>query len=175
MPALLALALSVGILAVVDTWLFVVPLTTMLPGLVWISFIAWGCHFHSGGGVKGMTTAIVGMSFGALVGMVAVILASGALAGLGGLAAPIAVGLGAFVICLASAIPLLATIPASVYGFAAVAGPILLAEMSPTEAIVPTIISVVIGAVFGIASEYLANAMTAKGGATAEAAADPAE
>ena len=175
MPALLALALSVGVLAVIDTWLFVVPLAAMLPGLVWISFIAWGCHFHSGGGVKGMTTAIVGMSFGALVGMVAVILASGALAGLGNLAAPIAVGLGAFVICLASAVPLLATIPASVYGFAAIAGPILLAEMSPTEAIVPTIISVVIGAVFGIASEYLANALTAKGGTTAEATADPAE
>ncbi|MGX7894580.1 DUF1097 domain-containing protein [Tsuneonella sp. HG222] len=168
MPALLALALSVGVLAVLDTWLFVVPLASFLPGLVWISFIAWGCHFHSGGGVKGMTTAIVGMSFGALVGMVAVILASGALAGLGDFAAPLAVGLGAFVICLASAIPPLATIPASVYGFASIAGPILLAEMSPTEAIVPTIVSVIIGAVFGIVSENLANALTAKSAPTAE-------
>lgn len=175
MPALIALALSVGVLAVIDTWLFVVPLAAFLPGLVWISFIAWGCHFHSGGGVKGMTTAIVGMSFGALVGMVAVILATGALAGLGDLAAPVAVGLGAFVICLASAVPLLATIPASVYGFAAIAGPILLAEMSPTEALVPTVVSVVIGAVFGIVSEYLANALTRKEGASAEATADPAE
>ncbi len=51
MPALIALALSVGVLAVIDTWLFVVPLADFLPGLVWISFIAWGCHFHSGGGV----------------------------------------------------------------------------------------------------------------------------
>ena len=175
MPALIALALSVGVLAVIDTWLFVVPLASFLPGLVWISFIAWGCHFHSGGGVKGMTTAIVGMSFGAVVGMVAVILAGGALAGLGDLAAPVAVGLGAFVICLASALPLLATIPASVYGFAAIAGPILLAGMSPTEAIVPTIVSVIIGALFGIASEYLANALTAKGAPSAEATADPAE
>ena len=174
MPALIALALSVGVLAVIDTWLFVVPLAAMLPGLVWISFIAWGCHFHSGGGVTGMTTAIVGMSFGALVGMVAVILASGALAGLGNLAAPIAVGLGAFVICLASAIPLLATIPASVYGFAAIAGPILLAEMSPTEAIVPTIVSIAIGAAFGYVSEMLANALTKKEGAPAAATADPA-
>ena len=174
MPALIALALSVGVLAVIDTWLFVVPLADFLPGLVWISFIAWGCHFHSGGGVKGSTTAIVGMSFGALVGMVAVILATGALSGLGDLAAPIAVGLGAAVICLASAIPLLATIPASVYGFAAIAGPILLAEMSPTEAIVPTIVSVIIGALFGYVSEMLANALTRKGGATAEATADPA-
>ena len=172
MSAYLALALSVGLLAILDTWLFVVPLGVMLPGLVWISFIAWGCHFHSGAGVKGMTTAIVGMSFGALVGMVAVMLASGPLAGLGNLAAPIAVGLGAFVICLASALPPLATIPASVYGFAAIAGPILLANMIPTQAILPTIISIVIGAAFGIVSEKLANALSRKTEEPAAVAAD---
>ncbi len=174
MPALIALAVSVGLLAVVDTWLFVGPLAAFLPGLVWISFIAWGCHFHSGGGAKGSTTAIVGMSFGAIVGMVAVMLAGGALAGLGILAAPVAVGLGAAVICLASAIPLLATVPASVYGFAAIAGPILLADMTPAEAIVPTIVSVIIGAAFGYVSEMLANALTKKGEPSAEATADPA-
>ena len=171
MPALFALATSVGLLAVLDTWLFVVPLAAALPGLVWISFIAWGCHFHSGGGVKGSTTAVVGMSFGALVGMVAVMLASGPLAGAGDFAAPIAVGLGAAVICLASAIPLLATVPASVYGFASIAGPILLANMAPEEAILPTIGAVVIGAAFGFVSEWLANALTKKSAPAAEAAA----
>jgi len=165
MPAYFALAASVGLLAVLDTWLFVGPLTATLPGLVWISFIAWGCHFHSGGGVKGSTTAVVGMSFGALVGMVAVMLAGGPLAGAGDFAAPIAVGLGATVICLASKVPLLATIPASVYGFAAIAGPILLAGLAPEEAIVPTVLSIVIGAAFGFVSEKLANALTRKAGA----------
>ena len=162
MPAYFALAASVGLLAVLDTWLFVGPLASTLPGLVWISFIAWGCHFHSGGGVKGSTTAVVGMSFGALVGMVAVMLASGPLAGAGDFAAPIAVGLGATVICLASKIPLLATIPASVYGFAAIAGPILLANLAPEKAILPTVISIVIGATFGFVSEKLANILTKK-------------
>ena len=162
MPALIALAASVGLLAVLDTWLFLGPLAVSLPGLVWISFIAWGCHFHSGAGVKGCTTAIVGMSFGALVGMVAVILASGPLAGTGQFAAPIAVGLGAFVICLASKIPLLATIPASVYGFASIAGPILLAGTAPEKAILPTIGAVIIGALFGYVSEVVANALTKK-------------
>jgi hypothetical protein len=170
MPAYFALALSVGLLAVLDTWLFVGPLAAILPGLVWISFIAWGCHFHSGGGVKGSTTAVVGMSFGALVGMVAVMLAGGLLAGAGDLAAPIAVGLGAAVICLASKIPLLATIPASVYGFAAIAGPILLANLAPEDAIVPTVLSVMIGAAFGFVSEILANALTKKPAAAADAA-----
>jgi hypothetical protein len=171
MPALIALAVSVGLLAVLDTWLFVVPLAATLPGLVWISFIAWGCHFHSGGGTKGATTAVVCMSWGAVVGMVAVMLASGPLAGLGDLAAPIAVGLGAAVICLSSAVGLLSTIPASVYGFASVAGPILLAGMKPEEAILPVIASIIIGAVFGYVSEMLANALTKKG-AAAEAPAE---
>jgi hypothetical protein len=173
MSAYLALAVSVGLLAILDTWLFVVPLAALLPGLVWISFIAWGCHFHSGAGVKGMTTAIVGMSFGALVGLAAILLFQGPIAGLGDLAAPVAVGLGAFVICLASALPLLATIPASVYGFASVAGATFLMSegpaLEPTQAIVPTVISIVIGAVFGIVSEYLANALTSKKAAVAPA------
>lgn len=162
MPKLIALALSVGVLAVLDTWLFVSPLAALLPGLVWISFIAWGCHFHSGGKIAGTTATVVCMSFGALVGMVAVLLAQGPLAGLGQLAAPIAVGLGAASICLASAVPLLATIPASVYGFAAIAGPILLASTAPLNAIVPTIVSVIIGAAFGYVSEVVADALTKK-------------
>ena len=171
MPALIALALSVGVLAVLDTWLYVGPLATFLPGLIWISFIAWGCHFHSGGGTKGSTTTVVCMSWGALVGMVAVMLAGGVLAGLGTLALPIAVGLGAATICLSSAIGLLQTIPASVYGFASIAGPILLAGMAPEEAILPTIGAVVIGAAFGFVSEWLANALTKKSAPAAEAAA----
>ncbi|MFC4256784.1 DUF1097 domain-containing protein [Altererythrobacter xixiisoli] len=164
MPAYYALAVSVGLLAVLDTWIYVGPLaTTALAGLVWISFIAWGCHFHSGGGAKGTTTAIVCMSFGAIVGMLAVMGASGPLVGTGVMAAPIAVGVGAFVICLASKAPLLATIPASVYGFASVAGPILLAGKTPQEAIGPVILSIIIGGIFGFVSELLANALTKKG------------
>jgi hypothetical protein len=178
MSAYLALATSVGLLAVLDTWLFFGPLaTTALAGLVWISFIAWGCHFHSGGGAKGTTTAAVCMSWGAVVGMVAVLLAGGPLGGLGAWSPAIAVGLGATVICLSSKLSILATIPASVYGFASVAGPILLkgedGTMAATDAIIPTILSIIIGAVFGYVSEMLANALTKKGGPSAEATADP--
>jgi len=175
MPALFALATSVGLLAVLDTWLFFGPLaTTLLTGLVWISFVAWGCHFHSGGGTKGSITTVVCMSWGAIVGMVAVMLASGPFAGLGPAVAPaIAVGLGAASICLSSKVPFLATIPASVYGFAMIAGPIILRGDKPENAIVPTILAVIIGAIFGYVSEMLANALTKKGGVSAEATADP--
>lgn len=166
MSAYLALAVSVGLLAILDTWLFGVPLATFLPGLVWVSFIAWGCFFQSGAGTKGITTAIAGMGFGAAVGVAAIWALMGPLAGMGDYAGPVAVGVGAFVICLASAVPLLATIPASVYGFASVAGATFLMAgdngMDPVGAFIPTIVSVVIGASFGFVSELFANAMTKK-------------
>jgi hypothetical protein len=175
MPALIALTISVGGLALIDTWLYFGPLaSTALAGLVWISFIAWGCHFHSGGGTKGSLATLICMTWGAIVGMVAVMLATGVLSPLGGAWGPaVAVCLGASAIVLSSAIKVLDTIPASVYGFAAVAGPILLAKMTPEQAIIPTVLSIVIGAVFGYLSEMLANALSKKGEPTAEATADP--
>ncbi|MBO9576561.1 MAG: DUF1097 domain-containing protein [Sphingobium sp.] len=161
MPAYYALAVVVGVLAVIATWIFGLDQSTALNLQVWQAFIAWGCHFHSGGGLKGSRTAFVGMTFGAIVGMAAVLLA-GQLGSLGQFAAPVAVGLGAFVICLASAIPWLAVIPASVYGFAAIAGLILLKGTAPADALLPTAISVLIGAIFGYVSEYLTNAIARK-------------
>lgn len=159
MPRLFALALSVGVLAVVATWLFGLAPLTGAKLQVWIAFIAWGCHFHSGGQVTGCRNATVCMIFGALVGMCAA-LAIGPLGALGALAAPVAVGVGAAVICLASSVSLLATIPASVYGFAAIFGLIGLGGVSPTAAIVPTVLSIIIGAVFGIVSELVADKLT---------------
>ena len=174
MSGYLALALTVGVLAVLDTWLYIGPLsTTILAGLIWVSFIAWGCHFHSGGGIKGTTTTVACMIWGAIVGLGAVLLATGPLASLDApVAFGIAVGLGAALICLSSKVPLLATIPASVYGFASIAGPILLAGTAPEKAIIPVVVSVIIGAAFGYVSEMLANALTKK--APAAAAADAA-
>ena len=159
MTALLALAVSIGILAVVATWVFLGPLAAFQMQ-IWQAFIAWACFFHCGGKTDGLTKTVVCMSFGAVVGMASVMLA-GQLGGLGALAAPVAVGVGAAVIVLAAHIGLLATIPACVYGFAAVAGLILLGkDMSPTAAIVPTIASVIVGALFGWVSEMLAGKLT---------------
>ena len=161
MSKLAALAVSVGVLAVVATWIFFLPQSKAWNLQVWTAFIAWGCHFQSGGKFKGSRAAVVCMSFGAVVGMAAVLLA-GKLGMLGQFAAPIAVGVGATVIVLASKVPWLETIPASVYGFAAIAGLILVGKVPATQAILPTVISIVIGALFGIASEVVANALTKK-------------
>jgi len=159
MPMLFALATSVGVLAVAATWLFSIDPLAVNHLQVWQGFIAWGCHFQSGGKFTGTRNTVACMSFGALIGMAAILLA-GQLGALGQLAAPVAVGLGATAIVLASSLPLLATIPASVYGFASIAGLVLLGTgVTPGSALVPTILSVVIGAAFGYVSEVVANAL----------------
>ena len=119
MTLLIALTVSIGLLAVAATWLFLGPLAAMNLQ-IWQAFIAWACFFNNGGKSAGLKTTILCMSFGALVGMVSVLLI-GQLGGLGALAAPVAVGIGAAVIVLAAHLPLLSAIPASVYGFASVA------------------------------------------------------
>lgn len=161
MPTLIALAASVGVLAVVATWIFFLDSMATANFQVWQAFIAWGCHYHCGGKITGTRSTIACMSFGAVVGMAAVLLA-GQLSAVGTLAAPLAVGIGATIIVLASKLPLLATIPASVYGFASIAGLILLSGMTATAALLPTILSIVIGAAFGFVSEAVADALTKK-------------
>jgi hypothetical protein len=162
MPTLIALAVSVGVLAVVATWLFFFDPLAMANLQVWQGFIAWGCHYHCGGKITGTRNTVVCMSFGAVVGMASVLLAA-ELDAIGSLGAPVAVGVGATVIVLSSKLPLLATIPASVYGFASIAGLILLGtDMSATKALLPTILSIIIGAAFGYVSEALAGALTKK-------------
>jgi hypothetical protein len=159
MTLLIALAISIGVLAVVATWLFLGPLAA-LNFQIWQAFIAWACFFHCGGKTAGLKNTIVCMTLGAVVGALSVMLA-GQLGMLGSLAAPVAVGIGAAVLVLAAHVGALATIPASVYGFASVAGLILLGkDMTPVSALVPTIGSVVIGALFGFVSEALAGKMT---------------
>ena len=163
MSSYISLAVSVGVLAVAATWIFFSVDPVVANHMqVWQAFIAWGCHYHCGGKFTGTRNTIVCMSFGAVVGMAAGVLANGAFASLGQFAAPVAVGLGATVICLASKVPLLGTIPASVYGFASIAGLFLLGGVSPTQALVPTILSIIVGAAFGYVSEAVAGALKKK-------------
>lgn len=153
MPLLFALAVSIGALGVVATWLFLGPIAST-NAQVWQAFVAWACFYHCGGSLGGVQKTVTGMIFGAAIGAASVLLA-GELGVLGGFAAPVAVGIGAAVIVLAAHLGLLATIPVSVYGFAAIAGLILLKGVTPVNALLPTILSVLIGAAFGWASEWI--------------------
>jgi hypothetical protein len=154
MSMLIALTMSIGLLAVVATWLFLGPLAAM-SFQIWQAFVAWACFYNNGGKTDGLKKTVICMSFGAVVGMLSVMLA-GQLGALGAFAAPVAVGIGAASIVLAAHLPILSTIPAGVYGFASVAGLILLGkDMSPMNAIVPTIGSIILGAGFGWLSEMI--------------------
>lgn len=165
MPLLFALAISIGVLAVVATFLFLGPLAA-LGVQVWQAFVAWASHYNNGGKTAGLKTTIICMSFGAVIGALSVMLA-GQLGVLGALAAPVAVGIGAAVIVLAAHLSLLAAIPVCVYGFACVAGLILLKNVAPLDAVVPTILSIAIGAGFGWVSEALGGMLAKKEGAAA--------
>ena len=159
MSLLIALTISIGLLAMVATWLILGPLAA-LNIQVWQVFIAWASHYHNGGKTDGIKKTIICMTFGAVVGMAAVMLA-GQLGALGSFAVPVAVGIGAAVLVVGAHLPILSTIPSSVYGFASVAGLILLGkDMSPTAAILPTILSIIVGAAFGWLSEFVAGKMT---------------
>lgn len=159
MPSLFALALSIGVLATGATWLFLGPFAAMLMQ-VWQAFIAWACFFHAGADMEAAKKTVICMSFGAVVGALSVV-AAGQLGVLGNLAAPLAVGVGAAVLVLAAQVGLLSTIPASFYGFASIAGLILLKGVPAPQAILPTILSIVVGTAFGFASAKLGAAMTA--------------
>ena len=153
MTMLVALTISIGLLAVAATWLFLGPLAA-LNFQIWQAFLAWASFYHCGGKTDGFVKTVVCMSFGALVAMASVLLI-GQLGGLGALAAPVAVGIGAAVIVAAAHLPLLSTIPSGVYGFASVAGLVLLKPMAPLDAILPTIGSIILGAAFGYLSELI--------------------
>lgn len=167
MPSYFSLALVVGVLAVVATWIFGLPVAAENNLQVWIAFIAWGGHFHCGGKFSGTRDTVLCMTFGAVVGLASILLAH-QLGALGSFAAPVAVGVGAAVICLASKVPYLGTIPASVYGFASIAGVVLLSGSDgslwdrPQDAFLPTFISIVIGGIFGYVSEQLTAAISKK-------------
>lgn len=158
MPSLIALALSIGVLGGVATWLCLGPLAA-INVQIWIAFIAWGCYFHSGGKAAGAQKTTASMVFGAVIGALSV-LAAGQLGALGSFAAPVAVGIGVIVIVAAASIGLVATIPANVYGFACVAGLILLKGLTPLGALVPAIVSIILGVIFGFVSEIVAGKLT---------------
>lgn len=158
MTILMGLTVSIGLLSVVATWLFLGPLAAF-NFQIWQAFIAWASFYHCGGKADGLKKTVICMSYGAIVGMLAVLLA-GQLGVLGAFAAPVAVGIGAAAIVLAAHVSVLSTIPSSVYGFGAVAGLILLKGLAPLDAILPTIGSIVLGAAFGWLSEAIGGKLT---------------
>lgn len=162
MSKLTALALSIAVLGGVWAFLTLNPLAGT--ALVWVGFIAWGCFFHTGGDNAALQKTIAGMSFGAVIAGIALYLVShNTLIGLGVLAAPVIIAVTVFLLVIVASLNLLSVVPANVYGYAATAGVGLTAGtaanttmMNMTNPVLLVIVSVVLGALFGMASGKLA-------------------
>src|SRR5688572_31338057 len=115
-----ALAISVGVLGAIATWLFLGPLGGALA--IWAAFIAWGCFFHCGGKEQGLQSAVLNNAAGAIIAGITLVAAGAAIgASLPAAVWPaICVGVGVAVMVLLANVPLFAVIPAQVYGFASV-------------------------------------------------------
>lgn len=165
-----ALAISVGVLGAIATWLFLGPLGGALA--IWAAFIAWGCYFHCGGKEQGLQSAIVNNAAGAVIGGLT-LLAAGAAIG-GSLPAAvwpaICVGIGVAAMVLLANMPMFSVIPAQVYGFASVVAYTLMKDAGGTltavsmeNPVVVIILSMIIGAAFGYVSEKLAGMLAGMG------------
>ena len=165
------LALVIGLLGAFATWLFLGPLTSL--GLqIWAAFIMWGCFYHCGGGVAGLRAGLAGGIWGAI--MAAVALALIAKVGRGPAGAAMCVGITVAIFILGANVPMLAVIPAAVYGYSAVAA---LALLKPgedifsvsvvTNPLINIVISMFIGSIFGFVSEKLVMVLGTQVGSSA--------
>jgi hypothetical protein len=170
MDLIVALAISIGVLGGIATWVSLGPLAGILQ--IWAIFIAWGCFYHCGGKETGLKNTIVCNIAGAVIAWIALLIVTktGMADSMGlPLWAGIVVGATVLIMVLLAKVPAFATIPAMVYGYASVAAFALLTgkfdmltAASFENALVAVIVSMVVGAVLGLISEKIGVAMAKK-------------
>ncbi len=169
MDIITALAVSIGLLGAVATYLFL----TLGVIQIWIGFIGWASFYHCGGGTTGLRKSVLANLWGVVMAYIALLLITQVNTGLPGPLWPsIVVGVTAAILVLGAKIEALSIIPATVYGYASTAGYGLLsgASLTTLTAANPLIccaVSLVIGGLFGLASEKFAGML--KGAATRSA------
>ncbi|BBE72543.1 DUF1097 domain-containing protein [Oharaeibacter diazotrophicus] len=161
-----ALAVVIGVLGAVATYLFLGPAGGL--GLqIWAAFIAWAAFFHSGGGEAALKTNIPAHIWGSLCATVALILVTNVGIGELPVTAAVWVGVTVFVMIAGAHLPVFAQIPSAVYGYASTAGFALLANkldaltsLAPGSSPFVTIsLSMIIGSLFGYVSGKVAGAL----------------
>ena len=168
MGLITALAISISVLGGIATFLFFGPLAS-IGFQIWIAFIAWATFYHCGGKEAGLTKTLTNNIFGAILGWVMLLIVTqiplGNTLGLP-LWAGICVLITVFVLVYAAHNALFSDIPASVLGYASLAGLALAgnklgAVLAPSleNPIVTTILSLIAGAVLGYISEKIAGAL----------------
>jgi len=169
MNLITALAVSISVLGGIATFLFLSPVGLGLQ--IWAAFIAWGAFYHCGGKEAGLGKAITHLLFGAVMALIMLLLATQVplAASLGlPLWAGICVFITVFIVVYAAKNPMLSDIPASVFGYAPVAGLALagknfaVTSVSLENPFINVALSLVVGAVFGYVSEKVAGALVKK-------------
>jgi hypothetical protein len=145
--------------------------------LLWAGFVAWAAFLDAGGDGAALKKTIVGNIFGAFMAWVALLLVLYVVVPAGSwLWMPrtaLAVAVTLLVLGLAARSELLSHVPSSLYGYAAVfgswavvvpdsPGPERLTDLHLYNPIIVVVISMVIGAVFGLLSNKLADSLAAK-------------
>jgi len=150
MDALVALALSIGVL--IAGWTYVALGPGALP--VWAGIVAWGCFFAAGGKTEGLMKTLASTLSGVLWAFVALTVWNKFGGGLPVLS--VLVGLAAVGMVLQAKIPTLSFIPGAFLGAANTVSVVVGANGTYPK----TIIALVAGALLGYLSEMLAGAMT---------------
>ncbi len=163
MSSLVALSVSIGVLGGVATALSLGPLSGIV--YIWVAFIAWACYFAIGGDQKALQNTIVCGILGAVIAWVALLVILSIPLG-EALTVPVwagvVVAVSVLVMCLLAHVEYFSSIPASVLGYASVAGYSLqtegafsmeaLGSAGTSNALIVVAISIVVGAVFGMIS-----------------------
>ncbi|WP_144113135.1 DUF1097 domain-containing protein [Paraburkholderia sp. BCC1886] len=156
-----AYTLSIGVLAVADTWLT----GTIFPVPVWVTFIAWASFFVLGGGTAGFVKSVASNLSGLVISSLTLLGIATMTTTPFGVA--VAVGLGSALMVQASKIKLLDILPAIVWGFASTVGttvatgkPITL--IGPGNPALVAAGALITGALFGFVSELLGDALCFK-------------
>lgn len=170
MDLITALAVSISVLGAIATYLFLSPFGMGLQ--IWAAFIGWGTFYHCGGKEAGLSKAIIHNVFGAIVAWILLLMVAkiplGATLGVP-LWAAICVLITVFIAVYAAKAPLLADIPATVFGFASTVGLALagnklgaVTEISLENPFFNVALSLIIGAIFGYISEKVAGVLVKK-------------
>ena len=169
MDLIVALAISIGVLGGIATWVSLGPLAGVLQ--IWAIFIAWACFYHCGGKETGLKNTIVCNIVGAIVAWIAllIVLKTGLADSMGvPLWAGIVVGVTVIILVLLAKVPAFNPIPALVYGYASVAAFGLLSSTADVTAgnfnnpLIAIIVSMVVGAILGYISEKVGVAIAKK-------------
>jgi hypothetical protein len=150
MDALVALALSIGVL--IAGWTYVALGPGALP--VWAGIVAWGCFFAAGGKTEGLTKTIAANLSGVFWAFLALTLWNRLGGGVPMLS--VLVGAAAVAMVLQAKIGILGFIPGAFLGAATAVSVVVGANGTWSR----TVLALLIGAILGYLSEMLAGAIS---------------